>query len=223
MPLPVRYLLAADLLLVLLHVVGPPMPLWESRTGDEEYLWDLSAEGNLPTWYSSVKLAVLALLLLAFAWVSRSRSSRATWILGFVGAAFLVLSMDELIGIHERLAPEVEDLVGERGGSALDVTGPWMLVAAPLFLGGLALAAYLGRDLLRDRRRISLLYLLGAVTFVLSFAGLELLRNFAGEDYVPVIEETGEMLAVTVLIWATLELMRSHRVSLIAAGEHSPG
>lgn len=221
MPLPVGCLLAADLLLVLLHVVGPPMPLWESRTGDEEYLWDLSAEGNLPTWYSSVKLAGLAVLLLAFASVSRSRSSRATWILGIVGVAFLVLSLDELIGIHERLAPEVEDVVGERGGTALDVTGPWMLVAAPLFLGGSAVAAYLGRDLLRNRRRISLLYLLGAGAFVVSFAGLELLRNFVGEDYVPVIEETGEMLAVTVLVWATLELMRSHQVRLIADGEHS--
>lgn len=96
-----------------------------------------------------------------------------------------------------------------------------MLVAAPLFLGGSAVAAYLGRDLLRNRRRISLLYLLGAGAFVVSFAGLELLRNFVGEDYVPVIEETGEMLAVTVLVWATLELMRSHQVRLIADGEHS--
>jgi hypothetical protein len=140
-----------------------------------------------------------------------------------LGAAFLVLSLDEQIGIHERLGPAIEDVVGERGGSALDVTGPWMLVAAPLFLGGLALAAYLGRDLLRDRRRISLLYLVGAVSFAVSFAGLELLRNFVADGSVPVMEETGEMLAVTVLIWATLELMRSHQVRLIAARTHSHG
>ena len=223
MPLPVRCLFVADLLLVLLHVLGPPVPLWESRTGDEEYLWDLSAEGNLPTWYASVKLAILAVLLLAFAAVSRGQRSRATWILGLLGAAFLILSLDEQIGIHERLGPAIEDVVGERGGSALDVTGPWMLVAAPLFLGGLALAAYLGRDLLRDRRRIALLYLVGAVSFAVSFAGLELLRNFVGAGSVPVIEETGELLAVTVLIWATLELMRSHQVRLIAARTHSRG
>jgi hypothetical protein len=219
MPGIVKCFFAADVLLALMHLIGPPVPEWAARAGNRDYLWGLSLEANIPTWYSSLQLALIGALLLAFAHVRPGPGRAPTWILGIVGAAFLFLSLDEQISIHENLGGLLEDLVGERGDTALEVTGPWMLVAAPLFLGGLALAAYLARPLWEGRRRVSVLYLAGAILFTASFAGLEALRNFIfARGQLVLVEETGEMLGSTLLLWGTIELLHSHGVRVVAHG-----
>jgi hypothetical protein len=76
----------------------------------------------------------------------------------------------------------------------------------------MALAAYLGRDLLRDRRRAQVLYAAGVAAYVASFAGAELVSNFVSgaNGGMVLLEETGEMIGATLLLWATYELARSH-------------
>jgi hypothetical protein len=216
MPRAVKWFFAADLFLALMHLIGPPVPEWAARAGNQDYLWGLSIEANIPTWYASVQLALIGGLLLVFAAVRPVPGRAPTWVAGASGVGFFFFSLDEQISIHENLGGLLEDLVGDRSGTAFEVTGPWALVAAPLFLGALALAAYLGRSLWQGRPRVWVLYLVGAALFTVSFAGLELLRNFiVARGHLVLVEETGEMLGATLMLWGTIELLRSHGVRLI--------
>lgn len=63
--------------------------------------FDLDAEANLPTWWSSVTLAFCALL---FATLGRRERGARWWSLAFV---FALLSADEVAGAHEALALEL--------------------------------------------------------------------------------------------------------------------
>lgn len=229
-PMPVLCLLGLDFAMVLLHVVGPPLPVWAAQAGPRDALWDLGRESNVPTWYSSVQLGLIGVMLLGFASVW-TRGPRARVILAWAGLVFLFLSLDELAGLHEKFGRFLNIVLGNRSETALSQTGPWMLIVAPVLLAALLLAAYAGRDLLRDRRKVQLLYAAGLVVYVVSFAGLELAQNFVppmstGRYLVILVEETGEMVGATLLVWATYELVRSHGIRFFArdAGEpHSRG
>lgn len=53
-----------------------------------------------------------------------------------------------------------------------------MVILTLVFLAAVGLAAWGGRDLLRCRRRAQVLYMVGLAVYVLSFAGLEAVKNF---------------------------------------------
>jgi hypothetical protein len=107
-----------EALLVVLHLSLPGVRLV-----------DLDAEGNLPTWFSSVQLAALAA---AAAWCFRSEGGgrAGRWVWGVLAAGFLYLSFDEAAVVHERV---LRDLVLETlpVASGLRAVPPWQLVFAP--------------------------------------------------------------------------------------------
>lgn len=100
-----------------------------------------------------------------------------------------------------------------------------MVVAAPLFLIAASGAAYALREVFRDRRRPGALCLAGTGLFFVSFAGLEFVANFlpGGDDQTVLFEETGETAGVTLVLWGTFELMRSHGVRLAGVEGLTPG
>ncbi len=155
--------------------------------------------------------------MLSFAWVGAQRG-RATVVLACAGLLFLFLSVDEMTMLHENFGGYLTTVFGDRSETALNRTGPWMLIVAPVFLAAMALAAYVGRELLRGRRKVQLLYAAGLTVYVASFAGAELLANFVAraEARTILFEETGEMMGATLLLWATYELVRSHGIRLSA-------
>lgn len=219
MPAPIKALFAVELGLAVVHLINPPVPVWAERGGATRYLWDLDAEANVPTWFASVQLALIAVLLalLAFAWRERSRLETAA--LAVAGAAVAALSLDELVGIHEKLGRGLEELLGGRESTAFDATGPWVAVAAPLFLLLFAVAAHLLRRVYHGRHRATRLCLGGTALFFVSFAGIELIANFlpGGDDDTVLFEETGEMAGATLFLWGLAELMDSHGVRLSTA------
>lgn len=221
-PNPILCLLAVDVFLALMHWAGPPVPEWAARGGYREYLWNLNREGNIPTWYASIQLAAIAALMLALASVSeRRRRVRAVAVGG--GALFLFMSLDEIAGLHEKFGRYLET-VGDRSGTALEQTGPWMLIVVPVLLALLVLAAVVGWELLRDRRKLQWLYLTGLAIYVVSFAGGEVLQNFVSDQaYYDVVwaEEAGEMVGATLLLWATYELLRCEGVRLVSSSRNS--
>ena len=202
-------------------MVSPPMPSWAVPPLTREQFWNLGFEVNFPSWYASVQLALIGVLMLSFAWVSAQR--RATVVLACAGLLFLFLSLDETAMLHENFAVTLATLPGDRRETALYLTGPWMLIVAPVFLAAMALAAYIGRQLLRGRRKVQLLYAAGLTVYVASFAGVELLLNFAAgaQARVLLIEETGEMVGATLLLWATYELVHSHGIRFSARNSAS--
>lgn len=62
--------------------------------------FSLTLEANIPTWYSSMLLFSCALALLA---VSRRAPARWHWHWRGLAAVFVAISMDEVVGFHERI------------------------------------------------------------------------------------------------------------------------
>ena len=130
-------------------------------------LFNLSFEGNLPTWYSSLLLLVCALLLLLIAHLSAATGLPYPRHWRVLGLIFLYISLDEAVVIHETLNAPLR--------SALSLGGvfyfAWVIpFAAVLFL---LLLAYL-RFLLHLPRRFGALFVLAGAVYVGGALGSEL-------------------------------------------------
>lgn len=78
-------------------------------------LFNLDVEQAIPTWFSSSGLLICAILLAIIALVkSRLNDSYASYwsVLSFI---FVVLSIDEIVGLHERLIEPLRDLFQTSG------------------------------------------------------------------------------------------------------------
>lgn len=166
-----------------------------SRGGTFMNLWDLDTEDTVPTWFSTLLLAGIGALLLAWR-RELGASGRAGWAWTFLGAVFLALSFDEMASLHERLGGVV--------GSALSIdSGPllyaWVIPAA------VALVAFVVvlMPFLRSLHRVTLTrFVVAGAVFVGGALGLELvggaLTSSVGTEAtvswaVTALEETLEM------------------------------
>ena len=162
-------------------------------------LFHLDEEDSFPTWYSAIALLGAALLLGVVA--ARKRHQQDRWTRHWIGlaAGFLLLSMDEIVGLHETLNTETDF--------------SWTLVGAPVAL--LVFAIYLPfLRALPDRFRSRLLiagmtFLTGALVVEyaqtpLSDAGL---IDSLGYNLAVVPEEALEMLGVVILIHALIDYL----------------
>jgi hypothetical protein len=111
---------------------------------------DVDEEQSIPTWFSSVGLTLASLLIMLI--VHSLRKRRETkfllrWII--LAAGFIILSMDEAVGIHERIGTPTKKLIGSGSGF---LEHQWIIPAGILVL---AAAAYFLRFLfaLEPRRR----------------------------------------------------------------------
>lgn len=112
--------------LVALSVLG----LWiratrpvDAHLGNLLDLFNLDAECNIPTWFSSALMLVSAILLFAIG--GRDRTVALRW--HALGVIFVLMSMDEVAQLHERLGKRiipVEGIVGPAGFN-------WVLLAVP--------------------------------------------------------------------------------------------
>ena len=188
--------------------------------------WKLDAESNPPTWFSSSLLLLAAALLAIFAWGETRRPARGAadrlarlglW-LAAAGVAFL--SLDEIAMLHEKLGFALDLLRGRpRAATGLPQTGAWVLVCLPAALIAGGLVAWLARPWWTGRPKVVLLYVLGTSIFLGAGGGLELLSNLfdpAGPwaHAEVVLEEVGEMIGVTLWVWAGAELLTSHGYGL---------
>jgi hypothetical protein len=122
-------------------------------------LFSTDDEGNVPTWFSALLLAAVALISIGIAVVLRARGGplRGYWI--GLAAVFTFLSIDELAVVHEELIWQLEELA-EAGGY---LTFPWVVVAAPLVAVFVLVYA---RFLWRLPRHIALLLVASGVLYV---------------------------------------------------------
>jgi hypothetical protein len=204
----VAALYALDGLMLALAVAGFVV---SAAAGEPRWgLVRLGDESNLPTWFSSAQLLLVALGLglLAARDVRRPLLRTAPLLLG--PAFFLLLSLDEVAMLHERLGDWVKAETGAGDGLR---TGPWMFVYAPLALLmlGAALRAY--RPYWRGRRGVIILALAGVALYGAAAVGLEFAANFVVEGSLAqkglgFAEEIGEMVGATTLLWAVAVLLR---------------
>ena len=187
---------------------------------------ELNAEQNLPTWWSSVQLFLIGFILAAFAFRCVRRDDRASWGLLLLPLPFMVLSLDEAARLHERLG-HLGDAMAPRAaevGLRFGARAIWTLVLTPVAIGGIVLAALAARKWFAGRRKTVTLFVVGMALFIFFAVVLEV---FFGAPENPtlrivegLVEETGEMVAGTVLVWAAANFVSSHGFKLLAGPDN---
>jgi len=130
-------------------------------------LFNLSYEGNLPTWYASLLLLACAALLFLIGQLAASGRLPYRWHWRCLGLIFLYISIDEAVMIHESLNAPLRDALALGGIFYFAWVIPFALLLLVLFL------AYL-RFLLRLPRRFGALFVLAGAVYVGGALGTEL-------------------------------------------------
>ena len=130
-------------------------------------LLNLSYEVNLPTWYSSMLLLTCALLLLLIRHVEQRRGAGFGWHWAGLALAFLYISMDEAVIIHEMLNGPLR--------AAFDLDGVlyfgWVV---PVGLGLVVFGLSYLRFLAALPRRHAALFVTAGAVYVFGAIGTEL-------------------------------------------------
>jgi hypothetical protein len=189
---------------------------------DQPGMFDLDGEGNVPAWYSSMKLLAVGLCLYLFGRLILQKDRLAGWLILGASALFAYLSLDEGAVLHEKFGNRLTLLatggVG-RTDTPFEITGLWMV-----FFGPPLLLALVG-GIVFLRRRLSIPYgvfakaLAGALIFVIAAGPGDILVNYVtGDAHIiqTAVEELGEMVGVTLILWAAMTLLAQQRPMVVA-------
>lgn len=159
-------------------------------------VFDLDQEAAFGTWFSSGMLLFAGLLLLHQAKALRTQGSREDLWWHVLGIGFCVLSMDEVVGIHEW----VNTLLAETN---------WTVFGFAIFvIVGVAYLPFLWRH----RGRLTLLFLLAAAVYGGGAVGVEHATDGQVEtlhyNMWTTLEEGMEMSGVIIFIYAVLDHLR---------------
>ena len=128
---------------------------------------NLSYEGNLPTWYSSLLLGSCAVLLFLIARLTAKAGAGHVWHWRVLALAFLYISLDEAVLIHETFNAPLRTALGLDGMLYF----AWVVPFAGLLV--VFLLAYL-KFLRSLPRRFSFLFILAGSVYVGGALGTEL-------------------------------------------------
>jgi hypothetical protein len=181
---------------------------------------DLDREQNLPTWWSSAKLFLIALVFgTTFVLRYRSDGPRA-WLLAAAALLAAGLSLDETGLLHERLGTVILPH-GQREGTMFEQGGPWVMVLVPgALVATVGLWQFgLGRYL-RAAPGAATLLLAGFGLLVAGAAGVELLRvQSVGSWWHPaqvLVEEGLEFVGATLALLGAVSVARALGVRVVA-------
>lgn len=188
--------------------------VWGHSLRSAVWLFDLSVDAAIPTWYASMTLLLCAALLTAITAVYRGQSDRrAVWYWGGLSVIFLMLSVDEVATIHEWTANLVGDMEGVLYYS-------WVVFG--LAFVAVSGAAYLP-FVLRQPARLRWLIIAAGALFVGGALGMEMFNSWLGyyrpEDHLvymltTAVEEAMEQAGVLVFLYALLDHLRTLGVRL---------
>jgi|GEM_PF-1836601 len=179
--------------------------------------FSLDAERNLGAWYSSALMVVISLCAF-FNWQTvkhRTEFSSYSWLL--ISVVFFLMSIDETAGFHETVDVPLRD--------HFELTGllynPWVFFGA-FFVT--AFAVTMVPFLLSLPRHIAILFIASGAIYVGGALGLEPLDAFfehsQGEGSLlqvisTTVEETLEMLGLTLFLHANMLFMADARTNLL--------
>jgi hypothetical protein len=186
----------------------------------EPVLFDLGAEGSIPSWYSAMQLLLVGLCAYFYGRLIFLSDRIAGALILLCAAGFGYLSMDEGAALHEKLGSNIDKLVigGKLAfGNPFPVTGLWMAyLAPPLFLALVAGVVYL-RKRLSIPTGIFIKAIVGIVTFIAAAAS-DIFLNFVTPLTKPLqvaTEEFGEMVGVTLILWAVMTLLAQQDATVV--------
>lgn len=180
-------------------------------------LFDLDEEMNVPTYISAVYLLLGAALAAAQAWqATKARSPlRRHW--SMLALVLLAMSVDEVCQMHEHLTDVVNHFVPLQG-TVLNYA--WVVIGVPIVAG---LAVYFWpfvRSLSWEQARR---FVLAAALFFGGAVGVEIPEGWAaailGRESISVqmlcvVEETLELVGVSVLVYALLRVLAATAAEL---------
>lgn len=185
---------------------------------------DLDAEANPPSWWSGSQLLVIGLVFLLLVVRPFSDDSRirpilpALWTLGL---GFVFLSADEIGGIHESLAGIL------RGQSVIPTfrgQGVWLFIYAAIGIAiALTLSGY-ARRAWRSWRRECVIAAAGLGIMLLGGALVEVIGYFmelsSSRMFIEIaVEEFGEMIGASLILYAATRMLAAVGSSLLAASD----
>jgi hypothetical protein len=199
LPWPLWWALAINIGMVVLHALNHSQL---NPFGRPIYFFHLNAEQNLPTWWATLQLYTVALLLGVAASRATGPGRWGAWLATGI-AAFL--SLDEFAQFHERVGVWLRTEAMTTGG-ILPLTGIWPILLGSLLAGACLASMWLGRSVWRSDPTAGALLLGGALTLIASAAGLELLINLVSPDsallpWQIALEELGELIGAWLALW----------------------
>ena len=176
-------------------------------------LFNVGAELNIPTWYSSISLLLCSVLLGIIGAVRKVEKSPYTAHWKALSAGVLLLSIDEVAGIHERISHIWDNIVRTGPLSASGWTVPSAMI---LVVVGILFIKFL-MNLPADTRRLFItagaLFFGGAIVLE-AVGGIWRVAHSQGDLIyllMMTVEECfGEMLGVAVFVYALHSYMAKH-------------
>ncbi|MDX2377352.1 hypothetical protein M4I32_11135 [Microbacterium sp. LRZ72] len=176
--------------------------------------FDMDAEVSIPTWYSTVLLALIGVALLAAGRLRDAGRGRLPWYA--LGAGFLYLSLDEGAALHESLMYATRNALGITGGPL------WYAWVIPVGIALALVSPLLLWFALRLTPVTRMLMLVAAVLYVGGALGIEILGAGIGAQVESLerdaddtivwvlagVEETLEVAGLVVMLAAVLRHLR---------------
>lgn len=208
-------LLVTDILLIIAHI------LWLTSPYFQNYNYSLVQERGFGETFQYFKAFWL---LLMFAWLAiiARQFSYLSW-----AAVFGYLGLDDLMEIHEEFGNdiamryEISSVLGQRPRDIGEIIVFALAGAALLLL--LAIAWYLGSETFRERSKTLL-----KLSAVLAFFGIGmdavhiLFLDTALDEPFAIIEDGGEMIVLSVIVWFVLGMLWSDIEPGGASDEEEP-
>ncbi len=157
--------------------------------------FDLDEEANLPAWFSSGTMLLIAVIAGLLAAVETSnRAVRRGWFL--IAGTFVLLSLDEASSFHEALMDPLREFLGVSGAFHY----AWVIPAIPLLL----LFAFWALRLLRTLpRALRVRMVLAGVLFAIGAVGMEMV---AGVFVADGVDKTALAYRIEIMAEETFEI-----------------
>lgn len=172
-------------------------------------LFNLDAEGNIPTYFSVLLMLFAALLLAVIAVFYRKQKIPHVSKWAILSFGFLSMAFDEAFQVHERLISPFRTLLGDNNLGVFYFA--WVIPGIALVIVfGLFFLRFLMHLPSRTRRRFLIaatLYIGGTIGFELIGGRYVELHGARNWMYIMIatVEESLEMVGLIVFIWALLE------------------
>ncbi|PHJ56933.1 hypothetical protein VF14_36490 [Nostoc linckia z18] len=175
-------------------------------------LFDLNSEDNIPTIYSGTALLFCSILTEIVFQAQKSAKNKDSWAWRGLSIVFAGLSLDELIGLHERLTKPLGEMFNTGG----------FLYYAWVIGGAVFVFVFLlvfGRFIIHLPRKTRRLFLIAGTVYVSGAIGTELIGGYYHYYYtsnsmlyssITTVEEVLEMLGVIIFIYALLSYINSN-------------
>lgn len=206
-----KWLILINLILVVFYLILNHIFVVPSST--IRHLFDLNAEANIPTWFSSTQLFSLFVLCVIYSREIEDKNLRNFYIL--MGLMFLFFSVDETSMIHEGISTAFKKLSIQ--SVFPDAHGMWILVY-PVILTILGSMYWKGLLAFLNEKKGRAIFIIGAVLFVIGGVVFEVVGYYLpteqGEESIFNIieitaEESFELLGQSLMVYSLLTKLYS--------------